>query len=236
MQNILEKTNDAIYRKEFTDGLSKYTQQNCQVTLTDDGYRIYRPANLNPTDDGRTMWGGLVIKPFEADPNALQDNHRYVLKFDIKGQTGNYIDNYGWRNNVGWEGGGLNPTPGDVVTTEIGAGWTSWTSENWFPYSYAWTINDGLYKVCTESYATFVKGETYLSYRDFIFGYSYQGTGALGTDIYIRNIRLYDITNKTKEIKVKKTGIVNAGNFVEYKGNFSTKNDGDIYNAGMYEI
>ena len=60
-ENKFDKINEAYVRKQFINGLSSYVQPNCQVTLTNDGYRIYRPPNVNPTNNGSTMWGGLII-------------------------------------------------------------------------------------------------------------------------------------------------------------------------------
>lgn len=233
MYNILNQTNLAIYNKTFTAGLAYYTQANCQITLTDIGYRIYRPPNLTPSADGNTMWGGLVIRPFSEDSNALIKNHSYILKFEVKGQTSNAVSDVYWTNNTGWSGGGLNPTPTDIITTSIPA---NWVSSEWYPFSYKFTILDDIYKVCTSSYSSFVAGQTYLSYRDFKFGFGYTATGALGTDLYIRNIRLYDITTLLNEIKVDRTGVVHAGNLVENSGNAAFKLDGDLYSSRFYEI
>ena len=68
-------------------------------------------------------------------------------------------------------------------------------------------MNDDLYKVCTSSYSGFVAGNTYLSYNGFKFGFSYSDTGSMGTDLYITNIRIYDITNNPS-FEISKNGII----------------------------
>ena len=234
MNNIIAKCNDALWNKTFSNGLNKYTQSNCQVTLTDDGYRIYRPPNKNPTNDGNTMWGGLIINPFSADSNAMVKSHRYVIKFEVKGQSSNAASSTYWSNNAGWGGGGLSPTPTDVVQSNPVT--ANFQSSVWVPFQYSFTINDDIYKVCTSSYSSFVAGETYLSYRDFKFGYDYWDTGSLGTDIYLRDFKLYDITSSTNLVTVLKPGVWKAGCFIENTGNISIKRDGDLYSNNLYEM
>lgn len=233
MDNILAATNIAIINKTFTSGLSSYTQAHCQCTLTNDGYRIYRTPNLTVNTDGRVMWGGLIIQPFSANSNALIKNHSYILRFEYKGKTSQAIDDIRWSNNAGWQGGGLIPTPSNVVSSPVSA---NWQSDDWVPYIYSWTIPDDIYKVCTSSYSSFVQGQTYLSYRDFKFGFEYGSTGSWGSDIYIRNIRMYDVTTKTQEIKISKTGVVNAGYITEKNGTPSFSTDGEIYSKEIIEI
>lgn len=233
MDNIISKCNDALWNKTFTDGLSAFTQSNCQVTLTDTGYRIYRPPNLTVSGNGNTMWGGFVFKPFNANSNALVKSHTYIVAFEVKGKTSNAVSDIGWHNNVGWDGGGLTPSPSNVVITSIGA---NWTSDDWFPFQYRFTINDDIYKVCTSSYSSFVAGTTYLSYRDFKFGFGYTDTGSMGTDLYLKNFKLYDITTKTNSINISKQGVFQAGNFTENVGNASIKVDNDFYGSRFYEI
>jgi hypothetical protein len=61
-----------------------------------------------------------------------------------------------------------------------------------------------------------VVGNTYISYKEFKFGYSYTSTGSLGTDIYIKNLTMHDITNDIdNNINITKTGIVNVSNILE---------------------
>lgn len=234
MYNIIYKINEAVMDKQFVNGLSSFTQSNCQVTLTDDGYRIYRPPNKTYSGDGRTMWGGLVIKPFTNDANAMTKGHSYVIRLDIKGQSSNIPDTY-WSNNCGWEGGsyGLSTNPTNVKRTELP---TNWVSNEYVPYQYMFTISDDIMKTCTKSYSSFVEGQQYNTYRDFKFGFTYTDTGTLGSDIYIRNLRLYDVTTPANLIDITNNGIVHAGNFVEAGGGASIKSDGEFYATNFIEI
>lgn len=207
--NKFTPINEALCERTFTKGLSSYTQSNCQVTLTDKGYRIYRPPNVNPSANGSTMWGGLVLLPFVNDENFFVQYHSYIMMFHISGKSSNRPD-FGWSNNVGWGGGGLNPLP-----TEIGNNLQQAEFQGETDFYYAFTINDSIYKVCTSSYSIFVQGNTYLSYKGFKFGFSYTDTGTLGTDLYLTNFRCYDITNPTNCIEVKKNGIITSLEFSE---------------------
>lgn len=235
MRNIIAKCNTALWNKTFADGLSSYTQANCQVTLTNDGYRIYRPPNKTQSSDGNTMWGGLIIQPFSADSNAMIKGHKYTIKFEVKGKTSAAVGDIRWSNSAGWEGGGLKPTPSDITSNRNDFG-ANFQSDIWIPFQYIFTINDDIYKVCTSSYSSFVAGQTYLSYRDFKFGFDYVSTGEMGTDLYLRNFKLYDITTSSQEIKIHKTGVWHAGDFTEAGTMVSEKCDGDQYASQFYEL
>lgn len=230
MENILAPTEQALVLKKMGGSLNAYTQANCSCTLTDNGYRIYRPANKNPSADGNTMWGGLCIYPFNISSTALQKSHSYVLKFHIKGQSSNVAD-FGWTNWIGWGGGGLSPTPTLLYSSNIPS---NFNGEHDFVY--AWTINDDIYKTCTNGYGNkYVTGNSYLSYEGFKWGFSYTDTGALGTDVYITDIRMYDITN-IDITEIKKNGILETGSFEEITGNFRMAKDYETMSNYFYEI
>lgn len=207
--NLLEATNTSLTRKSMGSGLSSYTQSNCSVTLTDNGYRIYRAPNLTPSTDGNTMWGGLVIKPYDIyGRDILVKGHTYILKFRVSGQSSNDPEFY-WTNQCGWGGGGLEPEPSDVSYQM-----TPSNFQGEMECFYKWTINDDVWKVCTSSYSVFVAGNTYLSYRDFKYGFNYTNTGSLGTDLYITDIRMYDITAGNVPVKISTKGVC-YGNLIE---------------------
>ena len=161
------------------------------------------------------MWGGLVIRPFNIAANILQKNHRYVIMFHVKGRSSNSVVDVYWSNNVGWGGGGLDPKP--IInrnTMNLPANFNGETD-----VLYDFTINDDIYKVCTSSYSSFVAGNTYLSYNGFKFGFEYTSTGEWGTDLYITNIRMYDITNYTSNVDLSKSGILSISALNEIDGN-----------------
>ena len=231
MINLIDPINTALQQKNFQDGLTSYTQSNCQVTLTNQGYRIYRPPNKNPTDDGNTMWGGLKLQVNTC--HLLEKNHTYIILFKVNGKTSDAIANYGFTNQMGWGGGGLTPNPTNIKSESIPANFQG--EKECF---YKFTVSDDVYKTCTQSYSIFTQGQTYLSYRDFQFGFGYTNTGALGTDLYITNFRMYDITNETGDfINITKTGITYANSFEEVIGNVKFfKNSNEIFANGFYEI
>ena len=194
MKNLLFPTEIAILDKQYKNGLSLYTQEQCKISLTDKGYRIYRPPNydgrVNTSGGNHNTWGGLVIQPLTIDSNLLVKHRTYIILFDVEGQSSLSQETFGWTNNMGWGGGGLSPNPSEIsgegIPNNFKGKKTCW---------YKFTITDDIYKKCTAAYAGFIAGNIYPSYRDFGFGFGYNQTGTLGTDLYITNIRMYDITN-----------------------------------------
>lgn len=190
-KNLLFDIDSHIEMRVWKPGLSKFEQENCKCSLTNQGFRISRPSGLTVATNGYTMFGGLVLHPFELDSNILQEGHTYVIMFDVRGYTSNVPVCY-WSNNIGWEAPELSPIlTGAITNNAIGKGFSS---INYVTYRYEFTVNDSIYKKCEKSYQNFVEGEYYLSYRDFFFGFTYKSTGSRGTELYIRNIRMYDVT------------------------------------------
>ena len=223
-ENMAEKMNKSIFNKSFSNGISPYTQGNCNVTMTDKGIRIYRTPNVTYSSSDantRTMWGGLRLQFLNLGnlttvsytntstgqsltyqkSDFFIKGHRYKLSFHVSGHSNNAMDSggAGATNNMGWGGGGLAPSPSDVIKKLIPANFGILNGEvvgAEMDCHYFFTINDDIYKTCTTAYSSFVKGNIYPSYRDFAFGFTYESTGAKGTDIYINNIILEDITEK----------------------------------------
>lgn len=192
-RNLLYDIDSYIELRQWKNGLSKFEQDNCSCSLTDQGFRIYRPGGLTISEHGYTMFGGLVIHPFDVNPEVLKEGHSYVILFDVKGCTSNEPVCY-WSHNVGWETPELSP---DLTSVDTNSPIKSpFNSLSYVTYRYEFTVNDELYKTCEKSYSNFEKGKSYLSYRDFFFGFTYRSTGEMGTDLYIRNIRMYDITKQ----------------------------------------
>ena len=199
--NLVSLANVAIVQNKMGSyGVNRFEQTNCKVTLEDGCYKIYRTPEINSS--AHNMWGGVLLKA-NYNGNTLIKGHSYIMLYDVKGQTTNAQDTCGWDNNMGWGGGGLTPTPTNVSYRKIPA---NFNSDKFETFWYKWDLTDDVYKVCTKSYSSFVEGETYLSYRDFQIGWGYESTGELGTNIYIRNFRLYDITDINNP-KFLKTGI-----------------------------
>lgn len=210
MENLIFKTEEARINKSFSNGLYHYIQDHCQVTLTDDGYRIYRTPNLVLSTAGSVMWGGLVLNPVASGVCTFIKGHTYIIAFHVKGKSSAGASDCGWSNQVGWGGGGLSPEPSNIESyNPVGANFNG-EGDFW----YKWTMNDDLYKVCTSSYSGFIAGTTYLSYQGFKFGFPYENTGSMGTDLYITNIRMYDITDNP-DFDISKEGIVSVNQLIE---------------------
>lgn len=238
--NLLENINYGIETQTWVNGLSRYEQTNCKCTLTEEGYRIYRTPNAPYPGSGSTMWGGFVIRTASMtgspDISILEDNHTYLMCIDVKGISSYGATDVYWTNNCGWGGHGLDPRPTDVVMhNPIG---TDFNSDKWETFMYKFSVTDGIMKECTSSYSNFSAGTYYNSYRDFKFGYTYKDTGPNGTDIYLKNIRMYDITNM-KNMDIKKTGVAEYVAMIENEsklGNASVFSFGELRADNFYEI
>lgn len=243
MENIFYKPNEAIEIKIFQNGLSSYTQKNCQVTLTDKGCRIYRPPNKTPSADGSTMWGGMRLinatttsishtyNPEIDNYFKLIQGHTYIIRFHVTGQSSDAFATFDWTNQMGWGGGGLSPTPSDIEKHGIPTNFEG--EEECF---YKFTINDTISKTCTTTYSYATQGNTYLSYTHFGVGFAYTNTGALGTDLYITNLRMYDITNNEKNYSITKEGIILPAQVIEMPiTQASIQNSGDLICNNFYE-
>ena len=230
LENLLFPFENALLDKRWENGLSVYTQSNCHCTLTDDGLRIYRPANINPTDNGNTMWGGLRLRQYDIyGENLLEKYHTYIILFDIKGQSTDKAK-FTWTNNMSWDGGGLSPTPSNRYYKGIPA---NFQGEQLCYYK--WTIEDDVYKVCTSSYSSFVAGETYLSYKELAFRFDYTDTGDLGTDLYLSNFRMYDITAWEKQ-GMGIDGILKAISIMEGNDKTALHFSGEMHANQIYEV
>lgn len=233
MINKLALTNVAISNQQMnTNGLYSYVQANCQCTVTDKGFRIYRPPNKTQANDGNTMWGGLILKPFNLDSNFLVKNHTYLFLCHIEGQSSNaFSDCLTINNNAGWSGGGLTAEFSNIKRNTIPANF-----QGSFDFFYRFTVTGDIMKVCTTSYSSFVAGQTYNCYRDWKLGFGYTSTGELGTDLYITNLRLYDITDGIDSFKISKQGIILTNEISEGNTLAQINNGQEIVCNEIYEI
>lgn len=199
--NLVSLANVAIAQNKIGSyGVNRFEQTNCKVTLENGYLKVYRTPNIDRS--AWNMWGGIRLKP-NYNGDVLLKGHTYIMLYDAKGQTSNAQGSFGWSNRMDWGGGGLMPAPTNVSYRIIP---TNFNSDNWETFWYKWDLTDDVRKVCTSSYGSYVEGETYLSYNDFQVGWGYESTGELGTSIYVRNFRLYDITDINNP-KFLKTGI-----------------------------
>ena len=244
MYNIFLPIEQARISNTFTNELNRYTQANCQVTLENGLLRIYRPPNaLNKASGGtNNMWGGLRIRNLtgsSANPTSsnifnLQEGHTYIIKFHVKGKTSNTVFYMRWTNLMGWDpaNSGLLPDPSNVKFLKPQADF-----QGEMDCFYQFTLSDRIYKTCTNAYDQYVAGNTYLSYSDFQFSFEYTNTGELGTDLYLSNFRMYDLTNITEKIQVQKNTITKS---ILIEDSDYTKvsyfKDTEIYSPEFYEV
>ncbi len=189
------------------------------------------------------MWGGMKIINATTssishtyDPaidnyfNLIQ-GHTYIILFHVSGQSTNTFVNFGWTNQMGYSGRGLMPTPTNVLYHRIPTDFQG--EEDCF---YKFTLSDTISKVCTTTYSYATAGQSYLSYTHFQVGFEYQDTGALGTDLYITNLRMYDITNNDKNFSILKSGIIETNGIIERTNNLTSISYGkEIETFQLYE-
>lgn len=242
--NLMFLQEKARTDKQFKNGLSYYNQTNCQCSLTDNGYRIYRPPNLvHDSSTMHNMWGGLKITNSSVDTIheydssidnilGLIEGHTYIFIFTVEGQSSKPFHEICVNNNMGWDtGGGLQTQPTNVVVKNIPTNFNG--KQEVF---YKFTISDSIVKTCTSSSSQFVQGKQYLSYKHFRARFDYTNTGSLGTDLYISNIRLLDVTNKTSK-NIQKSGIIEFTQFIEKEENIAKiRNDEELYATEFIEI
>ena len=238
--NIFFDIEKARTNLEFKDGLSRYTQTNCQVTLTENGYRIYRPPNLTTANDGNTMFGGLklvnqttdTVSPYNATRDnvwKLQKGHSYLIAFHVKGQSSNPANYFYFINNMGWGVGGVGASPTVIASSSIP---TDFNGEK--DCYYIFTINDHIVKTSNDARSGYDGSSQYLSYRHFTIGWTYSNTGTLGTDVYLTNFRLYDITSYKAEIT--KAGQADFSFLIEQLDNCKIRKSAELIASEFIEL
>lgn len=221
--HIKETDYYAQYPDETKSGVGAYTQSNLSVTMTQNGLRIYSAPNLIYPDAGNTMWGGVVLTPM-AHSNCLKDGHRYLITWHMSGQSSRYTD-VQWSNWIGW---GQAPNAAPTVNSSK---FPSANFQGEMDCYYDFTINDSVFKMVGEDpHEGFEPNTSYLAYAGFKIGYNYESTGTLGTDVYITNIGLYDIT-EGKQYKIDKKGIIYATEF-----NSGETEVAKIYKSGLTKV
>ena len=203
MYNIFTPVEAARLNNLFTNGLSRYTQANMQITLENGLYHVYSAPNLNTTDNGKTMWGGLRINNTGVTgTQLLTKGHTYIIKFHVSGKCSRSPEKFRWSYEMGWEGdAALAPNPTNVTSDFIPNPFQG--EKECF---YKFTVSDDIYKTCSKSFSSYVAGNSYLSYSHFCFNYPYGNTGELGVDLYLSDFRMYDLTNSTEKPQILKNG------------------------------
>ena len=206
--NYAYKINNAIRSKEFKNGLTRYEQNDCKVTLTDDGVRIYRTPNI--TSDSKTTYGGLRLQlPF----GTFEKGKKYKVSFKAKGISANgiYVPNISAQMGWGTVGGlkALNASSHKVIPANF-------NNNN---YEDFWAIFDttdfDVYQTATKTEGMCTEGKNYNCTRDLAIGFSYANTGTSGTDVYIKDIKIYEIIDDESLNTVNKKGQLISGEINE---------------------
>jgi hypothetical protein len=235
MYNLFAPVEAARLNNSFTNGLSRYTQANMQVTLENGLYHVYSPPNLiHDSSTMHNMWGGLRINNTGVTgTQLLTKGHTYIIKFHVRGKCSRSPEKFRWSYEMGWEGDSALATNPTNVTSDFIPNPFNGEKECFYKF----TVSDDIYKVCSKSYGSHTAGTTYLSYDHFCFNYPYGNTGELGVDLYLSNFRMYDLTNNTEKPIAKKSGEVNAIIMQDPdKTQVSMYRDSEILCKDLYEI
>lgn len=208
-------------------GLGTYDQGNLIVTMTNQGIRIYS----EPNRDGRAIegsewntWGGFCWSPMKQS-RCLIKGHHYRLSWHVKGQSSRAMVDVYWSNQIGWgQYPDASPTVHKMVTQPA-------NFQGEMDCFYDFTIEDDIFKTTTNDvHAGFEPNTSYLAYSAFKIGYTYDFTGPLGTDIYITNLQLHDLT--TGEVyKIEKSGIVKTIELVSGR-----RNSARLHSDGVIDV
>jgi hypothetical protein len=95
--------------------------------------------------------------------------------------------------------------------------------------------NDVLYKTATVTTGPVVAGQEYLSYGEFSSTWTYSTTGEEGTDIYITNFKMVDITDMSQP-KVMATAIFEGDYFNETYNSASFSKYGEVRTTNIREV
>ena len=223
-QNIIWRSSLGLSRQQDSC-LRRYNQTYCAVTHTANGAHIVRTPGIAYASPNYTF-GGIIFRNSSSNSSyhkwdsnvdniwGLKKNHRYFFCCHIKGYSEN---DFGWANyfsnNIGWGGGGLMPSPrinASYYPSLSKAGINGVDTDIWLDF----TITDDIIKTCTTGYSQFVQGQEYLSYMELGVGFTYSATGTLGTDIYVSNPRMYDITDIPPE-NFNANGTIKFSEFIE---------------------
>lgn len=227
----------ANFPQSTATGVGRYAQANMQVTLTSSGVRLYSPPNHDgrPSGQGGSNddWGGLVLSPMKTY-NCLVNGHRYIILWHCVGKTSTALAETSWSNQIGW---GQSPDASPTVNRRcVPAAGFQGTME----CCYDFTINDTIFKTTGSSvHSGFEANTSYLAYAAFKIGFGYRQTGELGTDLYLSNFRMYDITSGVEELEFTHKGLLNTTEIIELSSDkFSTaqiQQSGDIISNEIYE-
>ena len=260
-ENLVAKINEAVTDKEFRDGLSYYSQAHCQVTLTNEGYRVYRTPDLTYPDVGNVMWGGMKLCIPEG---TFQDGRDYMMKLKYKGESSNGIKDIYFSYMVGWNSWGTLGSADVITSVDCPDDRFSSIDTNgeWREIKINISATqDEMYKAAVNSghpSDTSITGQIYHKMKEFKIGHNYESTGPLGTELYYKDLRLFDVTDATeKEVfiangkgqcvydDISEIGItdgligywkLNAGDTYDYSGNKDSTDNLDTWSDGYSTV
>jgi hypothetical protein len=171
------------------------------------------------------------VSPYNAARDniwGLETGHTYLLVFHVKGKSNNSAT-IGFTNNMGWGVGGVSPSP--TIISGVGI---PQNFDGEMDCYCIFKINDAIVKTSSDARGGYDGSSQYLSYRHITFGFNYTNTGEMGTDIYLTNFRLYDISSYKAQIT--KQGIANFYDFVEDDNMFKIRKNSEVKTSNLIEL
>lgn len=215
MENLLKYADlQCVTKNKYGGGGlgSNAVGSNQSRSWTDEGCRIYRNPNVTGSLNGSGVgnWGGwrIAFTTTNTPKSVLVKGHTYLFFCNVRGKSDSQGTNCGWAFNWGWDGdSALIPRPTTLykdMNIPIGNDINK-------TLSWAFKIEDDIDKVCEKAFTSgWVVGNTYQSYKHLHVGYQYTTTGSVGTDVYLSNFNMYDITDYASKISFNKNGVVDA--------------------------
>lgn len=221
MENILAKADLQIISKgNRGTGVYQYTQNDNYSKYTDNGLLWIRKANIvghGWNSNYHTTFGGFRIIT-DSFIDKLKTGNTYVLMIDVKGQLDHNLDYFRFSYEMGWEGDneGLLARPQVIYSKCPVKGFNNMTA------IYAFKITDDVYKTCKTKFSDYIVGNKYNSYKQFCMGFGYADDTTIGTELYIKNLRMYDITKYDKIVSFLKTGVIKSNTLTTLINNNSS--------------
>lgn len=214
VQNVNEPSNivaveveNALMQGKTNRRLRLYSgnSQYRKVELIDGKVHIWRSPNNTNTGNSSGNYTGFAVGDLK---DILEKDHIYLFSFDIEGVNDSPDNaNASLVYTIGWGGcGGL-----DYYSVPSYLAHFNGKEKIYFLYDLR---GKELWQAATKTEGSVVAGTYYPIYNNFFFRFNYSTTGEKGTDVYISNISMQDITNNTT-VNINKKYIINGCNFEE---------------------
>ena len=214
IQNVNEPSNmvaveveDALIQGKENNRLYLYAGNNQyrKAELIDGKVHLWRSPNNTNSGNSAGNYTGFVVRNLK---DLLEKDHVYLFSFDIEGFNDSPENaNASLVYTIGWGGcGGLK-----YYTVSSHLAHFDGKEKLFFLYDLR---GKELWQAATKTEGSIVAGTYYPIYNNFFFRFNYSQTGEKGTDVYISNISMQDITDNIN-VNIDKKYIINGCDFEE---------------------